>query len=138
MKSSGDVNIASSVPASSVPTTQASMPMSTTAASSITTTSGVSTTTTSSVENGTMPTVTSATVTQTSTCSVASSPSNNLLHNNNKNEKGLPKAMIKPNILTHVIGDFVIQESKDPFPVTRQRYADDTSDQPPSKYNNFI
>lgn len=42
--------------------------------------------------------------------------------------------MIKPNILTHVIGDFVIQESKDPFPVTRQRYADpETSDQPPSK-----
>lgn len=66
------------------------------------------------------------------TTTTASSPSNNLMNNNNKNEKGLPKAMIKPSILTHVIGDFVIQESKDPFPVTRQRYADDS--EPPSKY----
>lgn len=38
-------------------------------------------------------------------------------------EKGvLPKAMVKPQVLTHVIEGFVIQESNEPFPVTRQRY----------------
>lgn len=53
-----------------------------------------------------------------------------------KNDKGLlPKAMIKPNVLTHVIGGHVIQEATQPFPVTRQRYSDD-SDEPPSKRRN--
>lgn len=53
-----------------------------------------------------------------------------------KNDKGLlPKAMIKPNVLTHVIGGHVIQEGSEPFPVTRQRYSDD-SDEPPSKRRN--
>lgn len=52
-----------------------------------------------------------------------------------KNEKGLPKAMVKPNVLTHVIEGFVIQESQEPFPVNRQRYSDrdDHDDEPPSK-----
>jgi len=67
------------------------------------------------------------------TCNAASSPSSNLLNNNNKNEKGLPKAMVKPNVLTHVIGDFVIQEANEPFPLTRQRYPDDAADEPPKK-----
>lgn len=48
-----------------------------------------------------------------------------------KNDKGsLPKATVKPNVLTHVIGGHVIQEGDEPFPVTRQRYSDD---EPPSK-----
>lgn len=45
-------------------------------------------------------------------------------------------AMIKPtNVLTHVIGNFVIQESNEPFPVTRQRYADDSDDTPRESFN---
>lgn len=43
--------------------------------------------------------------------------------------------MIKPNVLTHVIEGFVIQEADEPFAVTRQRYTDkETSEEPPSKY----
>lgn len=54
-----------------------------------------------------------------------------------KNDKGLlPKAMIKPNVLTHVIAGHVIQEANEPFPVTRQRYSTDESDEPPSKRRN--
>nr|CAI5821366.1 unnamed protein product [Callosobruchus analis] len=34
-------------------------------------------------------------------------------------ERCPPKAMVKPQVLTHVIEDFVIQESSEPFPVTR-------------------
>lgn len=48
-----------------------------------------------------------------------------------KNE--LPKATVKPNVLTHVIEGFVIQESNDPFPVTRQRYSEKENDEPPKK-----
>lgn len=51
-----------------------------------------------------------------------------------KAEKDLPKAMIKPNVLTHVIGGYIIQEANEPFAVTRQRYPDkDTCDEPPKK-----
>lgn len=32
-------------------------------------------------------------------------------------DKGLPKAMVKPNILTHVIEGYVIQEAGEPFAV---------------------
>lgn len=53
-----------------------------------------------------------------------------------KGDKGLlPKATVKPNVLTHVIGGHVIQEGTEPFPVTRQRYSDD-SGEPPSKRRN--
>lgn len=46
-----------------------------------------------------------------------------------KNERELvPKAMVKPNVLTHVIGNYVIHESDKPFPVNRQRYADESED----------
>ncbi|KAL5276619.1 PHC2 family protein [Megaselia abdita] len=46
----------------------------------------------------------------------------------------LPKAMIKPNVLTHVIEGFVIQEADEPFAVTRTRYADkESSEEPPKK-----
>ena len=32
---------------------------------------------------------------------------------------GPPQAVVRPQILTHVLGDFVIQESSEPFPVGR-------------------
>lgn len=51
-----------------------------------------------------------------------------------KNE--LPKATVKPldaRVLTHVIEGYVIQESSEPFPVTRQRYSEKENDVPPMK-----
>ncbi|XP_055688960.1 polyhomeotic-proximal chromatin protein isoform X2 [Lutzomyia longipalpis] len=51
-----------------------------------------------------------------------------------KTEKAVLKATVKPQVLTHVIEGFVIQEANEPFAVTRQRYPDrDTSDEPPKK-----
>lgn len=51
-----------------------------------------------------------------------------------KNDKGLlPKAHVKPNVLTHVIEGHVIQEGTEPFPVTRQRYSNDTEEAVPAK-----
>lgn len=46
---------------------------------------------------------------------------------------------MKPNVLTHVIEGFVIQESQEPFPVNRQRYSDrdENDDEPPSKFNFY-
>nr|CAH7759865.1 unnamed protein product [Callosobruchus chinensis] len=58
-------------------------------------------------------------------------------------ERCPPKAMVKPQVLTHVIEDFVIQESSEPFPVTRncllgdikptQSSNDKDMDEPPRK-----
>lgn len=51
--------------------------------------------------------------------------------------------MIKPQVLTHVIEDFVIQESSEPFPVRlgllgdykpTHSSTDKESDEPPRKY----
>lgn len=39
-------------------------------------------------------------------------------------ERCPPKAMVKPQVLTHVIEDFVIQESSEPFPVRPGLMAD--------------
>lgn len=39
-------------------------------------------------------------------------------------ERCPPKAMVKPQVLTHVIEDFVIQESSEPFPVRPGLLAD--------------
>ncbi|XP_045469794.1 polyhomeotic-proximal chromatin protein-like isoform X3 [Harmonia axyridis] len=39
-------------------------------------------------------------------------------------ERCPPKAMVKPQVLTHVIEDFVIHESSEPFPVTRVLLTD--------------
>ena len=50
-------------------------------------------------------------------------------------QRDLPKAMVKPNVLTHVIEGFVIQEASEPFPVTRQRYSEKENDEPPSKFH---
>lgn len=46
-------------------------------------------------------------------------------------ERGPPKAMVKPQVLTHVISDFVIQESSEPFPVTRSSLMNDLKPSPP-------
>lgn len=54
-------------------------------------------------------------------------------------ERCPPKAMVKPQVLTHVIEDFVIQESSEPFPVTRNSlclkptHSTNDSDEPPRK-----
>jgi polyhomeotic-like protein 1 len=62
--------------------------------------------------------------------SLNSSPATN---GNQSINKDLPKAMVKPNILTHVIEGYVIQESSEPFPVNRQRYSEKENDEPPKK-----
>lgn len=49
--------------------------------------------------------------------------------------------MVKPQVLTHVIEDFVIQESSEPFPVSRpgitndlkSNHSNDPLDEPPRK-----
>lgn len=46
------------------------------------------------------------------------------------NKSKLPKAMVKPQVLTHVIEGFVIQEASEPFPMTRNG----DSDEPPSEF----
>lgn len=45
----------------------------------------------------------------------------------NARDKGLPKALVKPQVLTHVIEGFVIQEADTPFPVNRSCTLTDTS-----------
>lgn len=47
--------------------------------------------------------------------------------------------MVKPQVLTHVIEGFVIQEGDEAFPVTRQRYPErDAADEPPNKKKTGI
>lgn len=75
-----------------------------------------------------------ATVNGNSTNSAQNSIS--VTSNLKKGDKGLlPSALVKPNILQHVINGHVIQEASEPFPVTRQRYSEE-SDEPPSKRRN--
>lgn len=47
--------------------------------------------------------------------------SNGVHHGDARERKdpSLPQAVVRPQILTHVLGDFVIQESSEPFPVGR-------------------
>lgn len=92
----------------------------------------------------TTPSTTSPAITTTVTEESASKTNNDSYSNGQvppiigslnliKNERGLlPKAMIKPNILNHVIDGMLVQEGTGPFPVQRQRYSDD-SDEPPAK-----
>lgn len=47
-------------------------------------------------------------------------------------ERGPPKALIHPQVLTHVIEDFVIQESSEPFPITRSSLLSDMKSSPTS------
>lgn len=42
------------------------------------------------------------------------------------------KAIVKPQVLTHVIEDFVIQESSEPFPVVRNTLLSDLKPTPSS------
>ncbi|XP_043659519.1 polyhomeotic-proximal chromatin protein [Drosophila teissieri] len=106
-------------------------------------TSATSTSTTTTITNGigvaktTATTTTGSTTTTTSSgtfttsCTSTTTTTTSSISNGSKD---LPKAMIKPNVLTHVIDGFIIQEANEPFPVTRQRYADkDVSDEPPKK-----
>lgn len=62
-------------------------------------------------------------------------------------ERCPPKAMIKPQVLTHVIEDFVIQESSEPFPIRlgllgdykpTQSSIDKESDEPSSKFFSYM
>lgn len=119
---------------SSTPTT---LPTTTTSAvpTSFTTTSTPAaangTMTTASVVATPSPTPTAAT-TNTTTSSNSLPPATKAA----TDKGGLPKAMIKPNVLTHVIDGYVIQEAPDPFPVQRQRYPErDGGDEPPKKRN---
>ncbi|GAB0092308.1 hypothetical protein DMENIID0001_072980 [Sergentomyia squamirostris] len=50
-----------------------------------------------------------------------------------KTEKAVLKATVKPQVLTHVIEGFVIQEASEPFAVTRQRYPDRDGMEEPAK-----
>jgi len=45
----------------------------------------------------------------------------------------LPKAMVKPQVLTHVIEGFVIQEAAEPFPMPKNSDLDE----PPSKFESY-
>ncbi|KAH8373874.1 hypothetical protein KR200_011331 [Drosophila serrata] len=114
-------------------------------ASSINSSAATTPTTTKTVSNGigtgrsTACTTGSTTVTTTTcsttttTCSSATSTTTTTTSSSN-GAKDLPKAMIKPNVLTHVIDGFIIQKANEPFSVTRQRYADkDVADEPPKK-----
>jgi hypothetical protein len=47
----------------------------------------------------------------------------------------LPKAMVKPQVLTHVIEGFVIQEASEPFPMNRNG---ESCEEPPSKLTQQI
>ncbi|KAH8266761.1 hypothetical protein KR026_009184 [Drosophila bipectinata] len=105
-----------------------------------TATSGTTTTstpTTSTVSNGIglarstgSSTVTTTSTTTSTSCAITTTTTTSSLNGG----KDLPKALIKPNTLTHVIDGFIIQEANEPFPVTRQRYADkDIQDEPPKK-----
>lgn len=68
-------------------------------------------------------------------------------NDDNTRDKGLPKALVKPQVLTHVIEGFVIHEADQPFPVNRSCTTTDLSniiqnkeniidEEPPSK--NYI
>ncbi|XP_032580964.1 polyhomeotic-proximal chromatin protein [Drosophila sechellia] len=92
---------------------------------------GVARTTASTTAVSTASTTTTSSGTFTTSCTSTTTTTTSGISNGSKD---LPKAMIKPNVLTHVIDGFIIQEANEPFPVTRQRYADkDVSDEPPKK-----
>lgn len=111
--------------------------------SSIQTTSIISMAT-SAVPTKTIASVKSSPITTTSsedninTSSVQIIPPTINLIKNNKGIVPIPKAEIKPTpVLTHFIGGHVIQEGTEPFPITRQRYPDDSTDEPPTKRQNL-
>ncbi|NP_001188364.1 polyhomeotic [Bombyx mori] len=100
--------------------------------------------TTSSVSASTMTSVTTASVASgTSTMFKSTQCTPRHISQAAAHDKGLPKAMVKPNILTHVIEGYVIQEAGEPFAVNRplREWADKedkenklpSSDEPPRK-----
>ncbi|KAH8360740.1 hypothetical protein KR084_001610, partial [Drosophila pseudotakahashii] len=145
-KSSTPANVSASVEASS--STSEALPNGE-ATDRASTPSKVATTPTSKQSNAVQPTsscttptsasgkeepkvATSVASTSTTSCTTVTTTTTT---SNSVGAKDLPKAMIKPSVLTHVIDGFIIQEANEPFPVTRQRYADkDVSDEPPSEY----
>lgn len=46
------------------------------------------------------------------------------LRGTDRKDPALPQAVVRPQVLTHVLGDFVIQESSEPFPVGRFHSSD--------------
>ena len=101
----------------------------------------------------------SKTVAEEETSSKKESQMNGDIHSpalREKKEPNLPQAVVRPQILTHVLGDFVIQESSEPFPVGRfhpndpltksngHRNNENNSNfnkmdgEPPSKIFNFL
>lgn len=56
-------------------------------------------------------------------------------NDDNTRDKGLPKALVKPQVLTHVIEGFVIQEADTPFPVNRSCTLVDISNSTQDKEN---
>lgn len=55
----------------------------------------------------------------------------------NTRDKGLPKALVKPQVLTHVIEGFVIHEADHPFPVNRSCTFPDISNNVQDKENKL-
>lgn len=90
----------------------------------------------------------STTDTTTETTSSVSLPVTS--NEDNMRDKGLPKALVKPQILTHVIEGFVIHEGDHPFPVNKSCTFPDISnsvqdkenikldEEPPSKNKIYI
>ncbi|RZF45425.1 hypothetical protein LSTR_LSTR014124 [Laodelphax striatellus] len=52
-------------------------------------------------------------------------------------DKGPPKAMVKPQVLTHVIEGYVIQEASEPFPVSRSTLLTDLNHSRNEKENRL-
>ncbi|KAH8342939.1 hypothetical protein KR059_001920, partial [Drosophila kikkawai] len=112
--------------------TSTSSSAATTPTTTKTVSNGIGTGRSTACTTGSTTVTTTTTVSTTTTCSSANSTTTTTICSNGA--KDLPKAMIKPNVLTHVIDGFIIQEANEPFPVTRQRYADkDVADEPPKK-----
>ncbi|XP_071946232.1 uncharacterized protein [Antedon mediterranea] len=53
------------------------------------------------------------------------STSTSILQNKNR-VKDLPHAIVKPQVLTHIIDGFVIEEASEPFPITRSAIVEET------------
>lgn len=139
MANNGTINTSSTVKIVSKPADSPRNEKTITTSSTATIISSSSSAITTTAVN-TKPTVTTTTTTtekDTKSDTTLDPPIINSL-NLIRNEKGLlPKAMIKPNVLTHVIEGMVIQEASVPFPVTRKRYSDD-SEEPDSKRQKSV
>lgn len=81
----------------------------------------------------TQETITASTPETTETTITVSLPITS--NDDNTRDKGLPKALVKPQVLTHVIEGFVIQEADTPFPVNRSCTLADISNNTQDKEN---